>query len=771
MAAGCASLMFLMRERPQFVGQPTHGAKALLVQESPRLVARRTTDDISVIKPLQPDLSEVDLIMRGRRDYRGLKTISDMSGEVRARYTVTNFHEEPIFVLFTAPHPRAAPGDSTGLLVSGLRLTASSGGVQENGSNSWLWSGILAAHAAVWIEISYQVSSLQGVTYQIADRSGNPARHVRVRLERRDLDSTRLETADGLLSSPGGNVVWERRDFLTPDYFSATIIEGRNLYTSLLQLLEMGPVISLLFLLAASAVILVRQPVSVIQIMTISAGYALYFPLILYLSSRFSFAAALAIAVLAPGILLLNYARWLLGVRIGVIGGGLFLILYQIFPTLAAFSGWNRGMVLLCLGVVTLWVLIQLQNQGLKHPANGLFVAGLAAAFLALPGRARAGEVQLLIPGPLAADWINSRPAVQPLISFQPAQYQVRQKPAHFEVDARVLFRIVRPGDAPSPLFSLPVHLQQSELGAAGSTFARLVVVTNRIGLYAAEVGDGELHLRYRVPVERREGRERAEIPMLLGVPGTVWLEALGSDLDLAAANRWSSERSETGTRHEIGVAGEDRLVLDWRDHTTEAGPGDGRPVDQGFYGIGLSQAQHLTVINSDGSCTHFAEFELPAFQTEEFRLRLPAGARLISVSLNGVEVEAPPIDDRWCRLRLDPRQAQQTAHRLSFRLAYPLTPLGFLGSAELTLPEVALTAGSVEWVVALPTGFEARVVASGMEAQRSTPDLGRFGEYGRVLKSHPQLYLTKNLAPPGIIGLNLSYRQRVPGLLDAGSE
>jgi hypothetical protein len=226
----------------------------------------------------------------------------------------------------------------------------------------------------------------------------------------------------------------------------------------------------------------------------------------------------------------------------------------------------------------------------------------------------------------------------------------------------------------------------------------------------------------------------------------------------------------ETGTRYEIGVAGEDRLILDWRD-ATEAGPGPNRPGDEGFYGIGLSHAQHLTVINSDGSCTHFAEFELPAFQTGEFRLRLPVGARLISASVNGVEVEAPSIEDRWCRLRLAPRPSQPTAHRLSFRLAYPLTPLGFLGSAGLTLPEVALTTGSVEWVVALPTGFDVRVIASGMEAQRTSPDLGRFGEYGRVLKAHPQLYLTKNLAPPGVIDLSLSYRQKVPGLLDRGGE
>ena len=53
---------------------------------------------------------------------------------------------------------------------------------------------------------------------------------------------------------------------------------------------------------------------------------------------------------------------------------------------------------------------------------------------------------------------------------------------------------------------------------------------------------------------------------------------------------------------------------------------GTGRQAEgtRRFYGIGLSRAQNLTVINSDGSCTHFSEFEVPVFQTEEFRVRLP---------------------------------------------------------------------------------------------------------------------------------------------------
>ena len=79
---------------------------AELIQESPRVGARKVGDDVSVIKPVQPEFSEVRFDMSGRRDYRGLRTIRDMSGEFHASYVLTNSLEEATFVLFKCPHPR-----------------------------------------------------------------------------------------------------------------------------------------------------------------------------------------------------------------------------------------------------------------------------------------------------------------------------------------------------------------------------------------------------------------------------------------------------------------------------------------------------------------------------------------------------------------------------------------------------------------------------------------------------------------------------------------
>src|SRR2546423_204931 len=103
---GFLGLKILMQERPEFVGQPMRVSKAELVQESPQIVARKVTDDISVIKPTQPEFSDVRFDMNGRRDYRGLRTIRDMSGQFRAHYIVSNSFDEGLFLLFKCPHPR-----------------------------------------------------------------------------------------------------------------------------------------------------------------------------------------------------------------------------------------------------------------------------------------------------------------------------------------------------------------------------------------------------------------------------------------------------------------------------------------------------------------------------------------------------------------------------------------------------------------------------------------------------------------------------------------
>jgi len=301
---------------------------------------------------------------------------------------------------------------------------------------------------------------------------------------------------------------------------------------------------------------------------------------------------------------------------------------------------------------------------------------------------------------------------------------------------------------------------------------ARVVIVSNRLSLAAERTGKDALHLIYRVPIETREGKRHAQIPLALGPSGNVRLESSRNNLEILNGSVWSRNITEKTTTYELGVAGEEALIVEWREDGLGPAPVTEKQVEgtKVFYGIGLTRAQNLTLINSDGSCTHFAEFELPVSHSDEFALKLPAKARLVSVSVNGSELRSPSVEDQLCRVHLPARDPQQTAHRLSFRIACPPLRLGFVGLTELALPEIFQTAGVLEWVVALPNGFETQVIASGLETQRTAPDLSRFGDYGRVLKAHPQIFLAKDLAPPGPVTLALKYRQLVPGLYEPAS-
>ena len=85
-------------------------------------------------------------------------------------------------------------------------------------------------------------------------------------------------------------------------------------------------------------------------------------------------------------------------------------------------------------------------------------------------------------------------------------------------------------------------------------------------------------------------------------------------------------------------------------------------------------------------------------------------------------------------------------------------------------MPEVYHTIGTLQWVVALPSGFELQLIAGGLELDRSGTEMTMLGEYGRLIKSQPHLNLTKDLAPPTPISLQLKYRQSVPGFSEQDS-
>ena len=108
----------------------------------------------------------------------------------------------------------------------------------------------------------------------------------------------------------------------------------------------------------------------------------------------------------------------------------------------------------------------------------------------------------------------------------------------------------------------------------------------------------------------------------------------------------------------------------------------------------------------------------------------------------------------------LQPIQPQQTQVSSSLKARRD-----YRGVTELELPQTGATIGTFKWIVVLPSGFRTQVISSGLDLQRQPPDLGSFGDYGRVLKTHPQLFFLKNLLPPIPVHVNLKYYQQVAGV------
>ncbi|MBM3833997.1 MAG: hypothetical protein FJ403_12155 [Verrucomicrobia bacterium] len=188
---------------------------------------------------------------------------------------------------------------------------------------------------------------------------------------------------------------------------------------------------------------------------------------------------------------------------------------------------------------------------------------------------------------------------------------------------------MIRPGEAPVPLFGAAVHLQEVNFESAEpnlANLARLATVTNRLALFVQSPGTATLQLKYRVPITAHERKKRGRIPVAPAAAGQVRVESTRNDLEIQTGSLWTKSAAGNLTAYEIGAVGEELLVIEWRDDALGLADRTGQGTRE-FYGIGLTQAQNLTVIHSDGSCTHFAEFEVPAFQKNEFQMRLPSGA------------------------------------------------------------------------------------------------------------------------------------------------
>lgn len=753
LALGFVGLKVLMHERPQFAGPSVQQRTIRLEQGSPKVVIRKRSDDVSAVISVQPALSEISLVIQGKRDYRGLKTVAAMDASVSLVYTWTNHFDEPIHILFRAPHPTNAFAGTRGVTARDLRLTSSLPGKTLPSAEGWLWTGLVEKEQALELSLAYEASNLRGFQYAVGAQSESLTKAHRFRVDASDIPELVLKSSDGALALKDG-LVWERDNFLAPEFFEATLGESRGLFDSLNQLTETGPVVSLLFLVSVMTLLVMKKRSQPMTIATIAAGYGVYFPLIVYLSARLPFWMALSMATLVPAVLLLNYLRWLLGPQVGFMGGALLLSLFQVFPTLAALSGWNRGLVLLCLGILTLTLLIHLQNLSLKRAA---LVGILAFAYLQ-PSSVNAEMSQAILPIQIVRadeETPNERPS---RIAFRNVQLSALLEDRYASVTWTAEVEVWRQGTDPIPLFREPVFLVEQSLPEA----IKLVRSGESLGLLPVGKGAGVLTVCYRAPVQSKGNRTSLRIPILAGFPGRGLFVSKRSDLAFAGAQIWAINSKET-VSYQFGFTGEETIEVAWG---SGAEPGAGVASEEAIsiYGIPVALAQHLTVIDSQGQHVHFAEFELGSNSSSRFELRLPEDVFVVSAAIDGVEIADYRLSDQVLALDLKAFEHLGRSKRVSLKLQYPRVQLGFAGELSLACPTLKSTTGSVEWSIVIPQGFACQVMSGSLETLNRPLDLSAFGEYSAVVNAESMLFQSRNLVPSGPLDIRLNYHQRVAG-------
>jgi hypothetical protein len=769
---GFFGLHALMGARPEFIGRGLVFERQGLEQLAPTFVVRRTGDDTAVFARRHPDGSSVLFDMDAQSDARGLSTLESMRGAFEATYVLENPEAQPVFVLFRCPYPRSGGPRGERARWSGMKLTTETSGTRVDTSDAWLWSGELDAGASLALKLQYEIPRVVSIGYQVDPAVRETVRELDVAIEMDELPPMVVfASRDGERVATATANHWNRTNFLPGESFGARILEGQSLFAALRRLLEIGPLVALLFFAAAIPLAATRARLSTLHVFGVAAAYGLYFPLVLYLSVMLPFRWALAIAVLVPGLLLVNHARLLLGRRLGIPCAVIALLVYQLFPTLTAFAGWNRGLVLLCIGTVTLFVLAHLSNRSLRlQPAAALS----ACLMLPSPASVLGGGG-----GAHAHEPANEPAAVAreplPLVSLGIVEYHMRLEPRFVEVEASVPVQVLRPGDGPVRLFSDALYLREALL----PTFLRLAGTGPGLEVLVPGEGAGLVRLRYRVPVAVSGERLSASVPLARAPAGRVLFECDREGLEFQGASLWSSTTADGRTIHELGTSGGDRLEIASLATAERASPAAVEPAPElaaelasaearsDLYGIGIVAARHLTVVGSDGAALHFAAYSLPPSSGDAFELVLPAGAGVLSATVDGLEVERPLVVDGALRIPLDVRPEGRGPHEVALRIDLGRLPLGFLGTLELELPRPAATTGEVSWAIALPTDFVTRVLTSGLDPVAGAGDVESFGEYGRALRTLEPVHLSKSLAPARRIACSLRYHQRIAGVTE----
>lgn len=798
LSLGYLGMLWLIDIRPQFIAWGLNPPEHEVYQESPIVSTRPVDAQDTDYKVKGVTSANITYDLHPNPDWRGLKQARTLSGEFRGEFRMANPSSYDEFVAFRLPFPVKTSKEGHNLSKITQEIPANKFEVQgapdgeaQTTAAGWFWSGLLPAGGEAVIHIDYDTGHLRKGSYGLnKEAQDQPGEHE---IAFSVSDSVPFAVIGGM---EAGKLVdqtsytWDHSLRADEGPQGIALREGFGILDAMKRLLQLAPLVTGLYLVALLALLTSKRKASSSEVALLGLIFGYYFPLVTYLCARFELYTSITIAFIASAVIMINYLRFLVGNRRGVIEGVVLLVLFQVIPTAMAFQQWDRGLILLSLGGIALLAIVRMQTARLQQSAMAVSAALLCLMVLQPEGQAarlqeQTGGSWKELAQPLeepasppgdgldldraqdpSTDGISNRQLITPL-----ATYEVTMEDGYLKATAETQAEVLGHGQTTCEIMPGKTYISRMVL----PKFLRPLPERKNLTLLLTGEGVGKLVLEYRSPIEKLGEARSCTLPLLKTVSGNMTLRSIHDGLTFYGGEVWSKKTSGQTTVYQVGLAGSPSLTVRWGGTPTVRWsgtplPGSDRPPGPGFANadrIQVIQSSHLTTIHSDKRVNHLALFELVEYHSlRSLELQIPPEYEIVTLLAQGFSVTPPLITDGLCKIPLATCTEDPKSREIMLRLRKGLPPIGFRGTWEFLLPRTTGTEGSVQWTLAGPKSFRLRHRGSNLDTPSGTPRLA-FPDYQALLGVRNSISLAGTVITPGDLKVKLSYIQEIPHVTD----
>jgi hypothetical protein len=337
-----------------------------LAQPMPSVRYKRFGSDVSTLS--KGEIHASDILVNLEVDYRkkGLVYYTGYNAEFIGKYTIQNPENENIYLSFIFPYPtRQGEGvlQNVKLLVNGEEDLEDT----EYQPNLTLWTGLLAPSDSLVITVQYDGRGLNQFTYgfEPSKQINNFTMKVDVQgAKNLDYAKSTMPPTEPSQETPQGKILkWKLDKALTQLNIGVILPDKFNIEAQLFLMMYRAPAFFFLFLVSLLAIIrLTGEKPNLIPVAVISIAYFLFYPLFAYLVIYLGVIFAFIISFGSIGLLILNYARILYGLKIGLTISMAY-IFYLGITSVATLLPTYTGLILTIEGVILLGGIMQILSQ------------------------------------------------------------------------------------------------------------------------------------------------------------------------------------------------------------------------------------------------------------------------------------------------------------------------------------------------------------------------------------------------------------------------